>query len=616
MKIKNIIINKYKAFTKEETIPINGKNTFIYGENGSGKSSFYYAMKDFFQSSVEYIDMANLRNIYLNDGGLDCSVEIVFDNNEKFVLSQRTKTTTSTDIKDANRLKSFLTYKHLMAVHNLKMGNQLDLFDLVVNGVLKHFKSATITDDMELGILWNDIITESNKESGRDKEFPNTRKKKESVDEKLNVFNNAMSKLFHETEENLDYIGPNVNRILAKLDSDLKIEFKPIFSKSDDRGIIDKGKLNLKVEYKGKSLENNYPQFILNEAKLSSIAISIFLGVISKQSAFSKEIKLLFLDDILIGLDNENRIILLDLLLENGLQKENKLFGDFQIFITTYDRYWYEVSKLKLNGWNFLEFYKGKEGPIIFHNDQTDMQKAKYYLEAYDFPACANYQRKICERILKEKLLETYSVGERRLGLVQPLNLDTLFSRLILYYVDLGIDPPLHLVETLRLYKSILFNPMSHDDLKGPIYKIDLENAFKVINVLKDLNLPVRTLLIKKGTMFNLVLDAIDYHASIEIAKNLYIIAHNGKKGFSPILIFCKEWTRMGVKFAKPTGCPPEAISERERLSRILNDSWPIDKVLKSLNQTFRDRKIAEISINDLLKNITTIETTLSDLLK
>lgn len=48
MKIQKITINKYKAFTKEETIPIGGSNVFIYGENGSGKSSFYYALKDFF----------------------------------------------------------------------------------------------------------------------------------------------------------------------------------------------------------------------------------------------------------------------------------------------------------------------------------------------------------------------------------------------------------------------------------------------------------------------------------------------------------------------------------------------------------------------------------------
>ena len=49
MKIQNLTINKYKAFQRSENIVVSGKNVFIYGENGSGKSSVYYALKDFFQ---------------------------------------------------------------------------------------------------------------------------------------------------------------------------------------------------------------------------------------------------------------------------------------------------------------------------------------------------------------------------------------------------------------------------------------------------------------------------------------------------------------------------------------------------------------------------------------
>ena len=79
MKIQNITINKYKAFTKKERIPIGGSNVFIYGENGSGKSSFYYALKDFFQSSVEPVQMSELRNFNLTDDGTDCSIKIDFD---------------------------------------------------------------------------------------------------------------------------------------------------------------------------------------------------------------------------------------------------------------------------------------------------------------------------------------------------------------------------------------------------------------------------------------------------------------------------------------------------------------------------------------------------------
>ena len=44
MKIQNLTINKYKAFQRSEDIAVGGKNVFIDGENGSGKSSVYYAL--------------------------------------------------------------------------------------------------------------------------------------------------------------------------------------------------------------------------------------------------------------------------------------------------------------------------------------------------------------------------------------------------------------------------------------------------------------------------------------------------------------------------------------------------------------------------------------------
>jgi len=52
MKIDTITITNYKAFYGTHQFEIGGKNCLIYGENGSGKSSFYYAVKDFFKAST------------------------------------------------------------------------------------------------------------------------------------------------------------------------------------------------------------------------------------------------------------------------------------------------------------------------------------------------------------------------------------------------------------------------------------------------------------------------------------------------------------------------------------------------------------------------------------
>lgn len=599
MKIQSITINKYKAFTKEETIPIGGSNVFIYGENGSGKSSFYYALKDFFQSSVEPVQMSSLRNFNLTDGGTDCSIRVAFDGAITKTLNETAKDTNTTDIIDANRLKSFLTYKHLLGVHNVKISDKIDVFELVVNGVLKHFRSNTITNNIELGKLWNDVLTEHKKPYGKGKEFYKQSQKKSSVESKAIWVNKALDNFFQPA--GADYLAPFVNRVLQRLYPLMEVQFTRKNITVNDNGTLKQFPvINLQVSENGNSIDAHNPHFALNEAKLSAIAISIFLGAIIKQSPFSPNLKPLFLDDILIGLDNENRLKLLNLLKEKDVPEADKVFKHFQIFITTYDRHWYEVAKINLPGWKFLEFYKSPDGPKIIHNDKTNLEKAKAYFDAFDFPAAANYLRKECERLLRVKLLETYTVGEGIKGLIKPINLETLINRLKEFYEELGIEPPQDLINALQNYKSILWNPMSHSDIESPIYRNDLELAFQTIQDLEAIVLPKRTLIIEKGTLFNLSLPAIDYTAQLEIAKDIYIVEHNGAKTETTISFFFKTWTRAGVLHAMPTEVPATAVTNVERLEKIKESPFTLDKATDGLNVTFRDRAVAEITSQDL----------------
>ncbi len=605
MKIQNITINKYKAFTKEEIIPIGGLNVFIYGENGSGKSSFYYALKDFFQSSVETVEMSNLRNFNLRDGGTDCSIRVDFDGSITKTLNETVKDTNTTEIIDANRLKSFLTYKHLLGVHNVKISDRIDVFELVINGVLKHFKSYTITENIELSKLWEALLLEHDKDYGSGQEFYFARQKKASVENRARRVNKALDNLFHSTGS--DYLAPDVNRVLTKLYPEMEIQFTRRNITINDWGRIEQFPvINLQVSENGHSIDAHNPHFALNEAKLSAIAISIFLGAIIKQSPFSPHLKPLFLDDILIGLDNENRMKLLELLKETDVPDADKVFKDFQIFITTYDRHWYEVAKINLpSNWKFIEFYKSNSGPQIIHNNKTAVEKARAYFDAFDFPACANYLRKECERLLLDKLVETYTVGDGLKGLIKPPKLEILIDRLKIYYTDLGIEPPSQLISSLQNYKSILFNPMSHSDIESPIYRNDLELAFQTIQDLEAIVLPKRTLVINKGTIFNLSLPAINYIAQLEIAKDIYIVEHNTTKTETPITFFFKTWTREGVLHAVPKGSPPAALTNIERLEQVKADPFQLDKAVTGLNVTFTDKRLTNIDEEDFLKSLT-----------
>ncbi len=615
MKIQSVTINKYKAFTKEEKIPIDGSNVFIYGENGSGKSSFYYALKDFFQSSVENVSMSALRNFNLTDGGTDCSVKVEFDEAVVRTLNETAKDTNTIEIIDANRLKSFLTYKHLLGVHNVKVSDKINVFELIINGVLKHFKSQVATGNVELSKLWHDVVSENKKNHGRGQPFHFVRDKKKSVERMAIKFNNALDALFHVA--GADYLAPFVNRVLSKLYPNLHVEFTRRSITVNGVGrIVQAPAINLQVSDNGNSLDAHFPHFALNEAKLSAIAISIFLGAIAKQSPFSPELKPLFLDDILIGLDNENRLNLLNMLQEKDVPEDDKVFKHFQIFLTTYDRHWYEVAKLNLSGWKFIEFYKSNDGPQIIHNDKTPLEKAMAYFDAFDFPAASNYLRKECERLLKDKLLQTYIVEDGIKGLVKPPKLETLIERIITYYEDLGVEPPITLINSLQNYKSILFNPMSHSSLDSPIYRSDLELAFQAIQELTDLKFPQRTTVLDKGTALSLVLPAINYTAEVTLAKNIYMVEHNGSKTVTPIVIYFRTWQREGVEYAVPKGVLPPAVTNMERLVQIKSSPFSLQKAVEGLNVTYTDRGQPVIVEQNLLQSLSLLGDTLQNILE
>lgn len=50
-KIKNIKLNNFKFFFGEQNLKLDKKHTLIYGENGSGKSSIYWALHCFLHST-------------------------------------------------------------------------------------------------------------------------------------------------------------------------------------------------------------------------------------------------------------------------------------------------------------------------------------------------------------------------------------------------------------------------------------------------------------------------------------------------------------------------------------------------------------------------------------
>lgn len=118
MRIQTIEITNFKAFLGIHKINVGGKNLFIYGENGSGKSSLYYALKDFFQSSIEDIDLNELENVFVSERKkCKTSIKVVFKPNSQsqnrlqaYHFNTRkndTRVTDDTSIRDGNKFSPY-----------------------------------------------------------------------------------------------------------------------------------------------------------------------------------------------------------------------------------------------------------------------------------------------------------------------------------------------------------------------------------------------------------------------------------------------------------------------------------------------------------------------------
>jgi len=482
MKIKTIEINNYKAFYGKHKIAIGTKNAFIYGENGSGKSSLYYALKDFVQSSMETINLNEVENIFLPTAKQgNCSIKVTFQpdparsaNSTKNYQVNTTSKDTNVDtvIKDAYPLKSFLTYKSLLDIHHIKKDEEINLFNLLVKGVLKHFK-YTLTGGKELGELWRDVQDLLQRET--DASY-NTPRKKRDVDAALTLFNDAFKQLFKEptaAEPNPEYILTYAKPILDIFNHNIEIKLSYIPARPDaDYKKTERGNVKVELKYAGKQVSK--PHLFLNEARLSAIAISIYLGMIKRHPQL-KPYKILFLDDIFIGLDIANRLPLITILEDH--------FDEYQVFLSTYDKPWYEYAKsfLDKSKWKPIEFYSqevngGYEMPKIF--DETDLiQKARYHYNNSDYKAAAVYARSAYEKIIMD-----YCEVKRKPVAYKKRQKDYTSQ---MFWDKVKNDIPAAVKTDIEQYRFLTLNAYSHYNPETNPFRTDLANAITAVENLK-----------------------------------------------------------------------------------------------------------------------------------
>ena len=151
-KIDKIENQKFKFFSKIiKPIEINGKHMLLYGENGSGKSSIYWALytlleaanKEDVEDIKKYFDPASdekLLNINLEQGLPDTPeayVKIKFLDSTEFNVSfNDTAINRNTDAKESNYSSDFINYRHLLNLYNFAHSEEIDIFHFFTYAVL------------------------------------------------------------------------------------------------------------------------------------------------------------------------------------------------------------------------------------------------------------------------------------------------------------------------------------------------------------------------------------------------------------------------------------------------------------------------------------------------
>ena len=407
--IDKIRIHNFKAFytgLEPEEIILDGRNLLLYGENGSGKSSIYWALYTLFQSETKTPDEINkyfspthdeqlINFSYLNqrpdfttdaNGKITNPVDIGKNSEVEVILKDRVSLRIDKDgseesqpnkLQNLHRHSDFMTHRLLVNFYNFRNSKEINLWEVFVRDFFPFLISAKGTGTET---LWQKLkFIEEN--------FPF------NLDYTLGTFKRSKSKIwqrnFHETinkfNEDITYWIGRINLISnivykdeLKIDDNieifLKYETQLKYKHYIDNEYVKDGQkfvqgtgfagLNqpsITLNIRRKNIDGSFsiihrPQAYLNEAKITQIALSIRFSLLHDTIKPIYDGQFLALDDLLISLDMSNREHVLDAILSIYAKK-------YKIYLFTHEKSFFNMVKARIEAeyddekWLFKEIY-------------------------------------------------------------------------------------------------------------------------------------------------------------------------------------------------------------------------------------------------------------------
>ena len=499
-RLASLRLDNFRAFPQPETFRLDGKNLLVYGENGSGKSSLFAALRALFRhpSPPPTLNAKHpFENKFKQPQGTPWSVQAEFTDG-KTVTWANTGLQGDKPLRNEIALKAaMLDYRALMETNHLHGDERVNLFEVIVNTLLAGYGitspgvgpfRAAGTAQIPISDYWARL------QSIREKIGRNPNSVLSYVIQGIQGFNAGLNGAL-----------TAVNALLPGLLHDLKqqdMQVRPL----SFPGLVPHAshwlsarqyggqEIWLEVDYRGEALQ--HPHLFLNEARLSALGLAIYLAgrLALVQQATGIATKLLVLDDVLIGIDHSNRLPVLDVL--------HNRFADWQVVLLTHDKTWFDLARKHLppTDWIYYEIYEGDPGasapmPVAFRVEselpRALLKKATLLLPIY-CEAAANYARQAfelgmriaCEVIPIEMPFKQSSQSHKAQELLDKLANWKVKGRLAKQGVTQQVwDNTLH---RLQMFKDVVMNPYSHPSAPN-IPKQEVADAIAAVTAFLDL---------------------------------------------------------------------------------------------------------------------------------
>lgn len=485
-RIKRLTLTDFRAFPgpAPTAFELDGMNLLVYGENGAGKSSLFYALSGFF-SFKPARPLREHKNVFSGLPDTDCKVAIDFADGSpavEWTVSRHPASMrgTSSDLRvtEAALRRACLDYRALLDT-NYKQGNGLvNLFEIAVEHLLRDYPvtvgGGTSTT---IGELWAKVLSSK----------PGTHSSKA-----LTRINQACVEFNTAFRGAIPALVPLINELMHVLGwQDLELTglrtpgltYKAAHFKLER--VIEGQALTPELSFRNHPLQT--PQLFLNEARLSALGLAMYLAgrLACTPTASNSALKLLVLDDVLIGLDHSNRLPVLDVL--------QTKFADWQIVLLTHDRNWFDLARSHLpeTAWRCVEVFEGDGAavapiPIVRATQNRParalLDKAKELVQTPYVEAAANYARQAFELGVRAacelKRIEMRYCIDPKAHQAQDF-LDKLKGWQVTGSVkQADWDATLTRLETL---KNVVMNPYSHPSAPN-IPKQEVEQAIDAVD--------------------------------------------------------------------------------------------------------------------------------------